>query len=49
MALTTEEFERARAAYYRLAGCDPSTGHPTRAKLRGLGLDWVAEKVPALR
>ena len=49
VALTPEEFERARGAYYQLAGCDPATGHPTRDKLRGLGLDWVAEKVPALR
>jgi aldehyde:ferredoxin oxidoreductase len=49
VAVTTEEFERARDAYYRLAGCDPATGHPTRDKLRGLGLDWVTEKVPALR
>jgi aldehyde:ferredoxin oxidoreductase len=41
VALTTEEFERARESYYRLAGCDPQTGYPTRAKLAELGLDWV--------
>lgn len=42
VALTTEELERARESYYRLAGCDPETGYPTRAKLAELGLDWVA-------
>jgi aldehyde:ferredoxin oxidoreductase len=47
VALTTEEFERARSAYYELAGCDPATGYPTRAKLADLGLDWLAEAVPA--
>ena len=41
VALTTEEFEKARDTYYRLAGCDPATGHTTRAKLASLGLDWV--------
>jgi aldehyde:ferredoxin oxidoreductase len=41
VAVTTEEFEQARASYYRLAGCDPQTGYPTRAKLAELGLDWV--------
>ena len=46
VALTTEEFERARETYYQLAGCDPATGYPTRAKLADLGLDWVAEKLP---
>jgi aldehyde:ferredoxin oxidoreductase len=46
VALTTEEFERARETYYRLAGCDPSTGYPTAAKLADLGLDWLAEAAP---
>ncbi|PYM69335.1 MAG: aldehyde:ferredoxin oxidoreductase [Candidatus Rokuibacteriota bacterium] len=49
VALTTEEFERARDSYYQLAGCDPATGYPTRAKLTALGLDWLADKVPAAR
>jgi aldehyde:ferredoxin oxidoreductase len=49
VALTTEEFERAREAYYRLSGCDPATGYPTRAKLADLGLDWVAGTAPAAR
>ena len=43
VALTQEEFERARAAYYELAGCDPATGYPTRAKLGELGLEWVGD------
>ena len=28
----------------RLAGWDPATGYPTAAKLRGLGLDWLAAR-----
>jgi hypothetical protein len=32
-----------------MAGCDPATGYPTRAKLADLGLDWVADKIPAGR
>jgi aldehyde:ferredoxin oxidoreductase len=47
VALTTDEFEHARASYYGLAGCDPATGYPTPAKLRDLGLDWLADKAPA--
>jgi aldehyde:ferredoxin oxidoreductase len=49
VALTAEEFEHGRESYYSLAGCDPATGYPTAAKLRGLGLDWLADKVPAAR
>ena len=44
VALTQEEFERARAAYYEMAGCDPDTGHPTRAKLSELGLEWIGTR-----
>ena len=47
VALTAEEFERARDRYYRLAGCDSATGYPTPAKLGELGLDWVTEQAPA--
>jgi aldehyde:ferredoxin oxidoreductase len=47
VALTTGEFEHARDTYYRLAGCDPDTGYPTRARLADLGLEWVGEQVPA--
>lgn len=41
-ALTTDEFERARETYYRLAGCEPATGYPSAAKLDQLGLGWLA-------
>jgi aldehyde:ferredoxin oxidoreductase len=41
VALTPEEFERARHRYYELAGCDPATGHAKKEKLAALGLDWV--------
>lgn len=37
-----EEFERARAQYYRMAGWDEE-GRPTRGKLEELGLEWVAD------
>lgn len=46
VALTTEEFERARETYYQLAGCEPTTGYPTAAKLDELGLDWLAAQLP---
>ena len=49
VALTAEEFEHARESHYRLAGWDPATGYPTTAKLRNLGLDWLADKAPAAR
>jgi len=49
VALPSEEFEHARESYYRLAGWDPVTGYPTAAKLRGLGLDWLAAEAPASR
>jgi aldehyde:ferredoxin oxidoreductase len=42
VALTPEEFERAREAYYALAGCDTATGYSTPAKLAELGLEWTA-------
>jgi aldehyde:ferredoxin oxidoreductase len=44
VALTTEEFEHARDTYYRMAGYDPDTGHPTKAKLEELGLAWAAAR-----
>ncbi len=49
VALTTEEFERARETYYALAGCDPATGYPTRSRLADLGLEWVTETLPGAR
>ncbi|PYN93982.1 MAG: aldehyde:ferredoxin oxidoreductase [Candidatus Rokuibacteriota bacterium] len=47
--VTAEEMDRAREQYYLLAGCDTATGYPTRAKLTELGLDWLADQVPATR
>jgi aldehyde:ferredoxin oxidoreductase len=49
VALTPEEFERARESYYRLAGMDPATGYPTREKLGALGLEWAAEAIATAR
>ena len=46
VALTTDEFERARETYYRLAGCEAATGYPTREKLGQLGLEWLAPQIP---
>ncbi len=49
IALTPEEMDRARETYYRLAGCDPATGYPTRERLSALGLGWLADTIPAGR
>lgn len=38
---THEQFEHIKDVYYQLAGWDPATGIPTRARLDALGLDWV--------
>jgi hypothetical protein len=32
---------------YQLARCDLATGYPTRSKLVDLGLDWLADGIPA--
>jgi len=47
VALDAEEFARAR--YYRLAGCDPTTGYPTGIRRGALGLGWLAGQMPAAR
>ncbi|MBM4457067.1 MAG: aldehyde ferredoxin oxidoreductase family protein [Chloroflexi bacterium] len=44
VAVPLEEFEAARATYYRMAGWD-ERGHPTRAKLEELALGWVADEL----
>ncbi len=41
------EMERAKEFYYRLAGWDPLTGYPTRAKLAELDLGWLADQCSA--
>ena len=40
-----QQFRAALDAYYQMAGWDPVTGAPTRAKLADLALDWVAEEL----
>ncbi len=42
VAVTTEELERAKDIYYRLAGWDVATGNPTPEKLAELGLEWTS-------
>ena len=42
VAVSAEEFERAKATYYRMAGWDED-GKPTRSKLEELALAWVAD------
>lgn len=37
------EFERTIAELYRIKGWDPRTGEPTRARLRALDIEWVAD------
>jgi len=41
--LNKMEFEEAVITYYCMAGWDPATGIPTRAKLAELDIGWVAE------
>jgi len=38
-------WEAAKETYYCMAGWDPATGNPTRAKLQELGIEWVADEV----
>jgi len=42
VAVSEEEFLRAREQYYAMVGCDEN-GVPTEGTLRALGLDWVAD------
>jgi aldehyde:ferredoxin oxidoreductase len=41
--VTRDEVEKAKDWYYSMAGWDISTGVPTRARLRELELDWLAD------
>jgi aldehyde:ferredoxin oxidoreductase len=38
-----KDFFHAVQLYYKMIGCDPETGRPSRGKLMALGLDWVEE------
>ena len=40
-----QQFQAALSAYYQMAGWDPVTGTPTRAKYAELDLDWVADEL----
>ena len=42
-AIPKAEFENALTQVYQLKGWDPQTTAPTRAKLRELGIEWVAD------
>jgi aldehyde:ferredoxin oxidoreductase len=43
IALNEQEFESAKDVYYELAGWDLESGNPSSARLRELGLAWVAD------
>ena len=43
--VTDGELEQAKALYYQMAGWDEN-GIPTRAKLKELGLGWLADTLP---
>ena len=43
VAIPKAEFENALTQVYQLKGWDPQTTAPTRAKLRELGIEWVAD------
>ncbi len=45
IALSEEEIEAAKDAYYRMSGWDVASGIPTRARLEALGLGWVADQI----
>ncbi|MCL4369705.1 MAG: aldehyde ferredoxin oxidoreductase family protein [Chloroflexi bacterium] len=45
VAYKRDELEEAKTTYYTLAGWDPQTGVPTRAKLAELGISWAAEEI----
>ncbi|MFC2018716.1 aldehyde ferredoxin oxidoreductase family protein, partial [Chloroflexota bacterium] len=41
--ITMEDYEKVLDEYYRLHGCDPKTGIPTRKRLAELGMSDVAD------
>lgn len=44
-AMDRNELAAAMDLYYAMAGWDPVTGTPTRAKLQELGIGWVADAI----
>jgi aldehyde:ferredoxin oxidoreductase len=43
VAITPDQFQKAREAYYDMAGWDKAKGTPARKKLEELGLDWISD------
>ena len=43
--LNTTEVEAALDKYFEFCGWDVKTGNPTREKLEGLDLSWVADQL----
>lgn len=41
VAVTQDQFQKARETYYEMAGWDKAKGKPTRKKLKDLGLGWI--------
>ena len=43
--LDRDRFEEFKTRFYELQGWDPASGYPTRATLKSLGLDYVADEL----
>jgi aldehyde:ferredoxin oxidoreductase len=43
VAISKPEFEQAMTELYKIKGWDPETAAPTRARLRELDIEWVAD------
>lgn len=46
-AIPKKEFEEAITVFYSMMGWDPETGIPTKAKLKELNIEWVADTIEA--
>lgn len=47
VAIPRQEFERTMDSLYELKGWDPGSARPTRARLRDLQIEWVADLLEA--
>lgn len=45
VAISKPEFEQAMTELYEIKGWDPETAAPTRARLRELNVEWVADQL----
>ena len=43
VAVTEEQFQKAKETYYEMAGWDKASGTPPRKKLEELGLGWISD------